>query len=64
MLTERELATVLAALRFWQQTLDHKPDFATDWPQFDEHEPLDPYEIDELCERFNDSEVLLLAMPT
>lgn len=53
--SERELATVLAALRFWQRHLtdcdgrDISPD------HFDWVEPLSPDEVDILCERFNRS---------
>lgn len=61
MLTERELATVLAALRHWKQALRREHGRVAAWPHFDEHEPLDLNEIDELCERLNGSEVLLLA---
>jgi hypothetical protein len=53
-LTDRELTTVLAALRYWQQELaasggkppirDHFEDGAT---------PLTGEEIDDLCERLN-----------
>jgi hypothetical protein len=46
-LNERELATVLAALRIFQRdpdpTMEH----------FDEVEPLSADEIDELCEELN-----------
>lgn len=55
-LTARELATVLAALRYWQEemtphqyagcNLDHLADFT----------PLDADEIDALCERINTQE--------
>lgn len=64
MLTEQELATVLAALRHWQQTLRREHGRVATWPHFDEHEPLGLQEIDELCERLNGSEVLLLAAPS
>jgi hypothetical protein len=53
-LTDRELATVLAALRYWQQDL-----LANEGePPISEHfeggnTPLDAEEIDELCERLN-----------
>jgi hypothetical protein len=57
-LASRELATVLAALRLWQQTVnrldsdceDGLADIATDGGAF---EPLDEDEIDGLCERIN-----------
>lgn len=53
--SERELATVLAALRFWQRQLadcdgrDISPD------HFDCVEPLSATEVDILCERLNGS---------
>jgi hypothetical protein len=51
-LTTRELATVLAALRYWQREGlaidDH--DIATDGGNLKE---LDAEEIDDLCERLN-----------
>jgi hypothetical protein len=50
-LADRELATVLAALRYWQQDLAEN-----DGPiceHFDEHTPLTVEEIDDLCERLN-----------
>ena len=51
-LTERELATILAALRYWQRTLqkDGQPPVTE---HFTEATPLDEEEIDELCERLN-----------
>ena len=51
--TARELATILAALRFWQEQdapPAHQYDIATDCGEF---EPLDSDEIDALCERLN-----------
>ena len=66
MLPERELATVLAALRFWQRHGPHQPDSLFDRLEIDEQaalnrirtdcgrfEPLDAEEIDTLCERLN-----------
>jgi hypothetical protein len=59
---ERELATILAALRYWQRDgllSDEHGDLATPGPENDiataggTHEPLDLDEIDELCERLN-----------
>ena len=50
-LTDRELATVLAALRRWQQDLAEN-----DGPisaHFADQTPLSVEEIDELCERLN-----------
>jgi hypothetical protein len=58
-LDDKELATVLAALRLWQskQGPDNLPaqanvvaDFG---PYFEECEPLSREEIDALCERIN-----------
>ena len=52
--TSRELATVLAALRFWQGLTDMpiriKDEIATD---NDRHVPLNDLEIDALCEKIN-----------
>ena len=52
-MTNKELATVLAALRYWQQDLE-----ANDAPPISEEffadcAPLTTEEIDELCERLN-----------
>ena len=49
-LSDRELATVLAALRHWQAA-SAPP--ATNMPQFEACDPLCNLEIDELCERLN-----------
>lgn len=48
----RELATVLAALRYWQQDLvqNEEPPIS---PHFKEESPLTPDEINALCERIN-----------
>lgn len=52
--TSRELATVLAALRFWQEltgmSIRFKDEIATD---NDRHVPLNDLEIDALCEKIN-----------
>ena len=48
-LTDRELATVLHALRKLQDTANCN--YVCE--HFDEHEPLNDDEIDELCERLN-----------
>ncbi len=55
MLTARELATILAALRHWQQTQAHAPviTLITAWPHFADHPPLTAAEIDMLCQRLN-----------
>jgi predicted DNA-binding transcriptional regulator YafY len=64
MLTEQELATVLAALRHWQQSLRREHGRVAAWPHFEDQEPLTLREIDELCERLNSSDLLLLDTPT
>lgn len=56
-LSGRDLATILAALRYWQQDLADN-DAAGDGPISPEHfdddvTPLSVEEIDELCERLN-----------
>ena len=50
-LSDRELATVLAALRYWQQDLAENDGPISE--HFDEHTPLTVEEIDDLCERLN-----------
>ncbi|MGE3407562.1 MAG: hypothetical protein AB7I37_12155 [Pirellulales bacterium] len=55
-LSPRELATVLASLRYFQQELIRDEATGGDGPislHFDEHEPLAVAEINELCERLN-----------
>jgi hypothetical protein len=54
-LSERELATVLAALRYWQQDLNENQEDSPISPvHFDiVITPLTVEEIDELCERLN-----------
>lgn len=54
-LTPRELATVLAALREWQESMEDEmfADWAKETCWFDEHEPLSPAEIADLCDRLN-----------
>jgi hypothetical protein len=49
---ERELATVLAALRCFQDCASDAID-VTAYPHFDGVDPLTTKEIDELCERLN-----------
>jgi hypothetical protein len=52
-MTERELATVLAALRYWR-IMNTPLQRAVNFPKdFAEHTPLDNAEIDALCERLN-----------
>ena len=54
-LTDRKLATVLAALRYWQQNLaDHEGESPLVAEHFDAvNTPLTVAEIDALCERLN-----------
>ncbi len=49
--TNRELATVLAALRYWQQ--DPAENDGPISEHFTEHTPLGVEEIDDLCERLS-----------
>jgi hypothetical protein len=50
-LTSRELATVLAALRHWQQDLAQNQRPISE--HFADETPLSVEEIDDLCERLN-----------
>ena len=50
-LTERELATVLAALRYWQQDLAENDGPISE--HFVDQTPLTVEEIDDLCELLN-----------
>lgn len=54
-LTSRELATILAALRFWQKNALPLGVYA--WPEFEEHfeqeKPLSLEEVDVLCIELN-----------
>jgi hypothetical protein len=51
-LSARELATVLAALRFWQDEMSPHPGGC--YPEhFEGTTPLDSLEIDDLCQRLN-----------
>ncbi|MCI0457788.1 MAG: hypothetical protein L0Z62_12540 [Gemmataceae bacterium] len=53
-LSDRELATVLAALRFWQDEMGPHAHAGGCYPEhFEGTQPLDSREIDELCERLN-----------
>lgn len=54
-INERELATVLAALRSWQERGD-PGGFYSEY--FEEYEPLSEDEIDDLCERLNCSDLI------
>jgi hypothetical protein len=51
---DREIATILAALRYWQQDLEENgPGDIIDPDHFAEYKPLTPNQIDRLCERIN-----------
>ena len=53
-LSDRELATVLAALRHWQQNLADNENEIPVADHFDDQiTPLTVEEIDDLCERLN-----------
>lgn len=60
-ITDRQLATVLAALRYWQRDLSEGAEDSNDVPEgiidgaghFTDHKPLTSDEIDELCESLN-----------
>ena len=55
MLTSRELATTLAALRHWQKKLQREGTaFADGFPHFSDETPLSVDEIDALCDRLNE----------
>ncbi len=51
-LSDRELATLLAALRYWQQDLTESEEGPIS-EHFEDVEPLTVEEIDDLCERLN-----------
>ena len=51
--SDRELATMLAALRLWQASQDHGEDLTPYEGHFEEQQPLSSLEVDELCERLN-----------
>jgi len=65
MITEQELATVLAALRYWQQDLEANDEPPISEEFFADSEPLTSDEIDGLCERLNcePEETLSAAAP-
>jgi hypothetical protein len=52
-LTDREIATILAALRNWQIDGLNEDLVDTFSGHFEDHEPLSDDEIDALCERLN-----------
>ena len=57
MLTYRELATVLVALRHWQQQLPRGGiAFAEGFPHFTDETPLSVDEIDSLCDLLNEAD--------
>jgi hypothetical protein len=57
-LSERELATVLAALRHWQQAVPEKDAHAYSPLHFASVQPLSRSEIDTLCERLNSGDAI------
>lgn len=66
-LSDRERATLLAALRFWQQgptDLGDNHSVGLRSTHFEEHEPLSAVEIDELCERLNSGEPVADSVTT
>ncbi len=57
MLTLRELATALAALRHWQQQLQCEGlAYADGFPHFSDETPLSVNEIDSLCDLLNEAD--------
>lgn len=57
--TDHDLATILAALRHWQATVND--DERNAFPHFaEEIEPLSDEEIDTLCELLNIQTILLI----
>ena len=52
-MNQRELNTVLAALRLWQSGVHHPLELETIATNDGESEPLDGDEIDAFCERLN-----------
>jgi hypothetical protein len=53
-LSDRELATVLAALRLWQRTFAANASGCLPQDHFNDRiTPLTEHEIDDLCERLN-----------
>jgi len=57
MLTSREQATVLVALRHWQQQLPRGGiAFAEGFPHFTDETPLSVGEIDSLCDLLNEAD--------
>jgi hypothetical protein len=60
-LTGEELATILAALRLWQQQTLAQQNPTAVWPQFHDARCLSIPEIDELCEKLNTHTLTLQA---
>ena len=55
-ISTRQLATILAALRYWQQDLaENGVDDIIDGEHFKEEKPLSVNQIDHLCEYLNQS---------
>lgn len=52
-ITARQMATVLAALRYWQADLSDDDTILDGRGFFDEHCPLTVEEVDTLCEHLN-----------
>lgn len=52
-ISDRQLPTVLAALRFLQDNLDNALPLFEEYGYFHEHPPLDKLEIDQLTESLN-----------
>lgn len=52
-ISKRELATVLAALRYWQNDLDDQSLTEGFADHFTEYSRLDATEVDVLCEQLN-----------
>jgi hypothetical protein len=62
-MTKRELATVLAALRYWQQDLETNDEPPISEEFFADCAPLTSEEIDGLCERLNSETASSEAAP-
>ena len=52
-LSDRELATMLAALRYWQADVLEIEGAHKGEAHFEDYEPLSSEDVDELCERLN-----------
>jgi hypothetical protein len=52
-LNQRELATILAALRYWRQDLAENEDGPISPEHFETETSLSVDEIDDLCQRLN-----------